>query len=740
MAKIMFVVTDSPYNAAGNGSTDDTAAIQSAINACAAAGGGQVYFPPGTYLISGPLQDPTSGNSQLLLPAASLDFSTVTIELVGPLPPPAQYFGFALPTTGYATIKSTLAGGNGSAALLGGPSLLTYSFGYQNNISCNVKNMIFELPPNPSLSAINLQYQQACRVEHVLVHAGTVSLGAVIQPTNPNVVGVLLPDVNHSSYTRVEGLNIFGMYQGISLGEMCYVEGLGVWACWQAIGVPFSYHPMHLTQAFFDWCPYGFVALGGGQDGTACLVADMFDIEHAAGAGQSWQNTVYDLVDPGNLLSGRINWRAVSSGVGNDHTFAKQGGANMVLVELGGGSGPPPPPTPTLTVVPTSGSIVDTQTLSITATLTNSTAALTATVAGGGVISTSNPTTGVSFTYTPPATGSGTAVITVTDATDGISGTCSVSYAPYVPPTPALTVSPLSGTVFDADTTLNITATLTNSTAALAASVTGVGVLSTAIPTSGIAFVYTPPNDGSSGTDVVTVTDATDGLSVTCSVTYGPAPTSQTFALLTSSPNNTVDYFVNPGTGTTSGFDSTGASLLVVVVTFYGQVGNPNLISDTYGNTWRTAFLASGNSSVCGIAVFYCQAPNTGPEHTVTIGGSSLLVTTVMTGFTGSDTSQDYDQINHANGTGSDPVQPGAVTPSADNELILSVCSLVNNGTPTIAGPLTALVVSPRTDGSRFGMLLGYEIQTAAAPRNPAFSNGAPDNRDFSMVVTFKAG
>jgi hypothetical protein len=38
-----------PYSAAGNGSTDDTGAVQGAINAAVAAGGGEVYLPAGTY-------------------------------------------------------------------------------------------------------------------------------------------------------------------------------------------------------------------------------------------------------------------------------------------------------------------------------------------------------------------------------------------------------------------------------------------------------------------------------------------------------------------------------------------------------------------------------------------------------------------------------------------------------------------------------------------------------------------
>lgn len=45
-------VKNQPYSATGNGSTDDTAAIQAAINAVFAAGGGTIYFPPGNYRVT----------------------------------------------------------------------------------------------------------------------------------------------------------------------------------------------------------------------------------------------------------------------------------------------------------------------------------------------------------------------------------------------------------------------------------------------------------------------------------------------------------------------------------------------------------------------------------------------------------------------------------------------------------------------------------------------------------------
>lgn len=50
-----FNVMDSTYGATGDGATDDTSAIQACIDACEAAGGGTVYFPPGSYKVTAAL-------------------------------------------------------------------------------------------------------------------------------------------------------------------------------------------------------------------------------------------------------------------------------------------------------------------------------------------------------------------------------------------------------------------------------------------------------------------------------------------------------------------------------------------------------------------------------------------------------------------------------------------------------------------------------------------------------------
>ncbi len=80
---------------------------------------------------------------------------------------------------------------------------------------------------------------------------------------------------------------------------------------------------------------------------------------------------------------------------------------------------------------------------------------------------------------------------------------------------PALSIFPLSQMVvigFAAD----LTATLVRSTAGLMASVTN-GTLSTTTPASGVTFHLT---DAVARTDTITVTDLTDSLTATATVTF----------------------------------------------------------------------------------------------------------------------------------------------------------------------------------------------------------------------------
>ncbi|MFC5530691.1 glycosyl hydrolase family 28-related protein [Cohnella yongneupensis] len=68
----LYVVTDAPFNAKNDGNSDNTAAIQSALDKAEADGGGVVFLPPGKYKVLGHLTVPTGVELK-----GSVDNSTV---------------------------------------------------------------------------------------------------------------------------------------------------------------------------------------------------------------------------------------------------------------------------------------------------------------------------------------------------------------------------------------------------------------------------------------------------------------------------------------------------------------------------------------------------------------------------------------------------------------------------------------------------------------------------------------
>lgn len=68
------------YGAVVDGVTNDLAAVNLAIAACVAAGGGVVYFPPGTTFISGAINNQTNPTSGVSFEGAGRDVSTIKLS------------------------------------------------------------------------------------------------------------------------------------------------------------------------------------------------------------------------------------------------------------------------------------------------------------------------------------------------------------------------------------------------------------------------------------------------------------------------------------------------------------------------------------------------------------------------------------------------------------------------------------------------------------------------------------
>lgn len=311
----------------GDGVTDDTAAFQAAITT-GTGGGAQsctFYFPPGTYLIGGALQDTGARNAQIILPVIPISASTpqIVIRFLGSSRPP-----FAIVPTqnigapaGFSIIKSTLTGASGTAAVISAGNT-TY-----NNLRVELEDLICIGPANPTMTFWNLQNSQGTTIRDSMVWTADW-LGGTL-PTHSNSYGVKLPGDTQGNYTYVEGLSVRNFYTGIRGGDLVKAGGLQISVCVVAWENPAgSWHSL-IRDMFLNGCLYGIRGTGAQSQ------LDVLSYSHEHYPSDPTYATVYDLDDPSNYIHGAIRWWNVQWSVGPDHSFAVNGGSHTSNAEVG---------------------------------------------------------------------------------------------------------------------------------------------------------------------------------------------------------------------------------------------------------------------------------------------------------------------------------------------------------------------------------------------------------------------
>jgi len=192
------------------------------------------------------------------------------------------------------------------------------------------------------------------------------------------------------------------------------------------------------------------------------------------------------------------------------------------------------------------------------------------------------------------------------------------------------------------------------------------------------------------------------------------------------------------GNGVTTGaINTTGADLLVAVISDYSAGGGVSF-SDSKGNTW--ALLTQYNDGVAArVQIAYVKSPSVGSGHTFTATNAFTFPSVCVAAFSGSDLSAPFDQQNGASNSSTTSQQPGSVTPSANNELLIAGVSF--NGAfsgLSVNSSFTSLDSAAYAGGACLGSALGYKIQTSAGAENPTWSwtgtaGAAAD------IATFKA-
>lgn len=198
---------------------------------------------------------------------------------------------------------------------------------------------------------------------------------------------------------------------------------------------------------------------------------------------------------------------------------------------------------------------------------------------------------------------------------------------------------------------------------------------------------------------------------------------------------NSVSAGSAGGGVTTGSIDNTGANFLACAVG--GSAGSSATVSDSSSNTWTPLTRLDISSS--SVQLFYVANATVSNAQTFTTTGLSFD-SIICKSFSGVKTASPADQSNSNElGAGDVSVTTGSVTPTEDNELILTGIGfdsdVANLG---INSSFTGVTYVAFVGGQHYPVGMAYKIQTTAGADNPTWSW---TNSTFAgaVITTFKA-
>lgn len=317
-------VTLAAANASGSALTgltvlwasDDTAAIQSAINAAAtyaqAHGGAATVLLPAAanrfYGIAGALNTSASGNAQLTIPVVATAGNKLVLTFQGAgdgaaqqhwqqVPP--QMSGSTLVSFGAfanTSAQTTSINNHGNPSLLGGPSE-PGGFGVSPGVFTNVHVVLRELSLRTTHTAWGLGYNafdfDGC-ANAALHDVGLGSLGTVGNGDfgNPSlfgtglVIGGIMPMSGNNDLSIIDNVTVFGGFTyGLFVTEHTDIVGLRILYCWAGLCPVGTYDgsvgSTHAIRGFVsvEACHYTMYLIGAGSGGVGPFLHLLLDSE-----------------------------------------------------------------------------------------------------------------------------------------------------------------------------------------------------------------------------------------------------------------------------------------------------------------------------------------------------------------------------------------------------------------------------------------------------------------------------
>jgi hypothetical protein len=194
-------------------------------------------------------------------------------------------------------------------------------------------------------------------------------------------------------------------------------------------------------------------------------------------------------------------------------------------------------------------------------------------------------------------------------------------------------------------------------------------------------------------------------------------------------------------TATTASADTTGATLLTVVVSTFALSAITVTISDSKGNSWSRDAANSTNGNA-NVAVFWSLPTAVGAGHTVSCNPNGSGYPCIFFAWWTGTQNIGRDQANAANNASGTTIASGSVTPTAGGSLVIVGLGTGGNapGTTSIDSGFT--IQDSQNNNSFSCGVWAYLIQSVAAAVNPTWTtvNAPKATRIDSFLAAVSGG
>lgn len=190
--------------------------------------------------------------------------------------------------------------------------------------------------------------------------------------------------------------------------------------------------------------------------------------------------------------------------------------------------------------------------------------------------------------------------------------------------------------------------------------------------------------------------------------------------------------------GTTAAIDTTGATLLVIVLS---NLNTTPSITDSKGNTWTALTRKDGTSSRNGQIFYAGNGAIVGTGHTFTLSGASGAASFAVAAFSETLTASVFD-AEAAGGDASSPtttVQTGSLTPGVAANLLIAGLAGDAYTSFSIDSGFTIAVSLGKVGFDHQGVAIAYLAQSSATAQNPTWTVSTNDASIIAVMASFKA-